>query len=92
MPTLTVMTAVPGLVTLTGLMVAVMLNPAMKASKETFPANPWSDLTVTVEFLLVLPTEGAVIARELGLVEREKSGPTTFTVTLVKWASDVLFA
>lgn len=83
-PTLTVSVAVPGLVTLTGAMMAVMLNPAMKATRETLPVNPWSDLTVTVEFLLVFPIGGAVMERELGLVDREKSGPVTFTITLVK--------
>ncbi len=89
---MTVNVAVPGLVTLAGLTVPVMLNPARKTVSETMPVNPWRDVTVTVEFLFVFPVDRAVIERELGLAESVKSGPVTFTRTLAMWDVDVLFA
>ena len=45
-----------------------------------------------VEVVLLLPVTGAVIESELGLVESEKSGPDTFTMTLVKSKVEVLLA
>jgi len=84
LPTATVRVAVPGLVTLTGLTVAVMLAPATYAARETLPENPCKDVIVTVEFLFVFPVGGASINTELGLAESEKSGPVTFTMTLVR--------
>ena len=69
--------------TLTGLTVAVMLAPATYAARETVPENASKDVIVTVEFLFVFPVGGASINIELGLAESEKSGPVTFTRTLV---------
>ncbi len=82
----------PGLVTSTGLTVAVMLAPATNAARETVPENPSKDVIVTVEFLFVFPVKGASINIELGLAERAKSGPVTLTMTLVMCKVDVLFA
>ena len=68
---------------MTGLTVAVMLAPAMYVARDTLPENICKDVIVTVELLFVFPVGGASIDIELGLAESEKSGPVTFTRTLV---------
>ncbi len=45
------------------------------------PANPFRYLIVTVDVAVDVPEAGAVMLRELGLAEREKSGPVTTTKT-----------
>ena len=67
---------------MTGLMLAVMLIPGMKAARVTVPVKPFREPTVIVEVTFIVPVDGAVTVREVGLAESLKSGPDTFTVTL----------